>query len=566
MFLFLKRGQSPGAKAGRLAVRRAAAKGSLPAGRGGAQQDRDGPDHGARLVDLVPDLGAAQLRGDVVELLYPGAELPAENDGIASTIAVMIDPQRPESALGTLPGGRKFILMRNWLHLVRDYRAALRAAFERLGVGGWLVITVPHQFLAERKFRLPSRHGSKALRFYTPASLLAEIEEAIDSTEYRVRILKDDDQGFDYHASIHDRPEGNQRIVLGIQRIARPSWADHLFDGDNGRVPRGSVAPVREPDAGPSSTYVLGSVRSSIEAILVIKLDHRGDYLMAVPALRQLRAHFPKAQITFVCGSWNAGAARDSGLFDAVLPLDFFAEDASTRREPKRDVVEQQFADMMRGKAFDLAMDLRYYDDTRNLLKSVNARHKAGFDSWNAFPWLDIKLNLPSPTLRGNAARYHWSADRFRCAEQDRGEGFISGVRQFRPGPTRAVVWGPYAELSPGTYHARMRFDLRRGGTVKFDIVCDEAQTALFRGTVRINPQGEAVFDFELERHVRDVEVRIFAPNISNRSFLFRDMELERAGAMVGVHQRESMQLLVELAAMRLYLPYTREIEESLGA
>ena len=43
-----------------------------------------------------------------------------------------------------------------------------------------MIISTPHQFLYERKLRLPSRRNALHRRFYTPNTLLADVEEAID--------------------------------------------------------------------------------------------------------------------------------------------------------------------------------------------------------------------------------------------------------------------------------------------------------------------------------------------------------------------------------------------------
>src|ERR1700694_853439 len=50
--------------------------------------------------------------------------------------------------------------------------------------------------------------------------------------------------------------------------------------------------------------------RSSRRRVLVLKLDHRGDFLIGLPALEMLRATFADDHITLVCGSWNAATAR----------------------------------------------------------------------------------------------------------------------------------------------------------------------------------------------------------------------------------------------------------------
>lgn len=519
------------------------------------------------LKSLIPHLAQALQDGEVVDLILPGADVPLDADGIDNTQAVLLDPGQPSATLQKLAAGRRYILLRNILQQLGDYRSVLQTAFDRLAVDGWLIVTVPHQFLAERKFRLPSRYGSRALRLYTPASLIAEIEESLDPTEYRVRLLRDDDQDYEYDRSIGERPEGNQRIVVAVQKIPRPSWADQIDQDDLALVAYDKNDRSMPADTGATVTHVLTASTAPVVSILAIKLDHRGDYLMAQPALRQLRAHFPDARITFVCGSWNHDLAQASGVFDTVIPFDFFAEDASLKREPRRDEVRRQFAELMDGKSFDLAIDLRCLEDTRDLMRSVNARHKAGFDRWNEFPWLDIKLNLPFPTLDGKAMQGFLQTEAFSCPEGNRRDDSIVCPPATLLRPKSLAVWGPYQELHEGDYEVTIHVDAPRSlKAIKADIVCNKARTTLFSGAIPINGAKDPVVDLKIDERVQDLEVRLYAPPFYRPAFRFRGMRFRSAGVIIGQHQFETMMLLVELVAMRLRMPYLHELQQDAPA
>jgi SAM-dependent methyltransferase len=85
------------------------------------------------------------------------------------------------------------------LEHIPDYRAALAEWFRVLKVGGYLVLTVPHRWLYERKPTPTSRFGgNEHLRFYTAGSLASEIETSLPPGTYRIRILRDNDENFDY--------------------------------------------------------------------------------------------------------------------------------------------------------------------------------------------------------------------------------------------------------------------------------------------------------------------------------------------------------------------------------
>ncbi len=115
------------------------------------------------------------------------------------------------------------------LEHIPDPINALSEWFRVLRIGGFLVLTVPHQQLYERKPTPTSRWGGNDhRRYYTPATLLAEIESALPCGEFRIRLLRDNDQGFDYGIPADAWPEGCYEIEVVIQRIQRPAHAANL--------------------------------------------------------------------------------------------------------------------------------------------------------------------------------------------------------------------------------------------------------------------------------------------------------------------------------------------------
>jgi ADP-heptose:LPS heptosyltransferase len=117
-----------------------------------------------------------------------------------------------------------------------------------------------------------------------------------------------------------------------------------------------------------------------IRRLAVLKLDHIGDFILGMRAMRMLREGFPDAHITLVCASWAEDWARRSGLVDSIVPFDFFP--ALTRewdRSPERIKQLQDAVAASLPDSYDLAVDLRYGEDTTPVLYRIRTRYRAGF-------------------------------------------------------------------------------------------------------------------------------------------------------------------------------------------
>lgn len=136
--------------------------------------------------------------------------------------------------------------------------------------------------------------------------------------------------------------------------------------------------------------------RTTVQRIAVIKADHIGDLLIALPAFTLLRYYFPDAQIELICGKWNVDLARGFGCFDEVHGVNLFHEVSGLQADQFVALETRRLgAEAMRELSlgyFDLAIDLRYDADTRPLLRNIDSGIYAGFGSAPEFPFLDILL------------------------------------------------------------------------------------------------------------------------------------------------------------------------------
>jgi ADP-heptose:LPS heptosyltransferase len=142
--------------------------------------------------------------------------------------------------------------------------------------------------------------------------------------------------------------------------------------------------------------------------ILVVKLDHIGDCILALPAIHRLKALFPQAKSYVLAAPGTKTIWAGETWVEEVIEFDFFhAQSGAGRKNVSTDQYERLRARLAPYR-FDLAIDLRKHPDTRPILRDTGARFTAGFDYQNQFPWLDFALewegNPPLVRKRGHVS------------------------------------------------------------------------------------------------------------------------------------------------------------------
>ncbi len=141
-----------------------------------------------------------------------------------------------------------------------------------------------------------------------------------------------------------------------------------------------------------------GPKRGTVRNILALKLDHIGDFVTALPALRLLKTRFPEARLTLLAPEASLALARREAAIDEFLEFGFFH--ARSTLGP-RDVTLAELAELqalLEPMAFDLAIDLRMQPQTRAVLRHTGAKMLAGYDHDGRFPWLDVALEWEGDT------------------------------------------------------------------------------------------------------------------------------------------------------------------------
>lgn len=123
--------------------------------------------------------------------------------------------------------------------------------------------------------------------------------------------------------------------------------------------------------------------------ILLLKLDHLGDLILAVPAIAKLKARYPDATLEIVVGSWNLDLAKMFPFFDKIHTLDYFKKQSANQASVAREELQSFFAQL---GTYDIAIDLRRQSDTRFVLTGIKAELKAGYQTFD--PTIDAALDI----------------------------------------------------------------------------------------------------------------------------------------------------------------------------
>ena len=165
------------------------------------------------------------LRGKVIDIGYKGYEEKNIVPVVENAIGFDLDwPGYDGKNMPFEDESFDCVYASHVLEHIEDYSYALREWFRILKTGGYMIIAVPHKYLYEKRDKLPSRWNADHKRFYTPSSLLYEIETSLIPNTYRIRHLIDDDEGYNYEIGPDKHCGGCCQIELVIQKLKKPNW------------------------------------------------------------------------------------------------------------------------------------------------------------------------------------------------------------------------------------------------------------------------------------------------------------------------------------------------------
>lgn len=149
--------------------------------------------------------------------------------------------------------------------------------------------------------------------------------------------------------------------------------------------------------------------RDRIRRLLIVKLDHIGDCVTALPAVRRLKRHFPLARLYVLTSRASKPVWALEPVVDELIEFDFFHARSSSGLVERTEEDWRQLRERLAPYHFDLALDLRKHVETRPVLQQTGARYLAGFDYRGAFPWLDLAVEWAAD--QAHFPKRHHTAD-----------------------------------------------------------------------------------------------------------------------------------------------------------
>jgi ADP-heptose:LPS heptosyltransferase len=181
-------------------------------------------------------------------------------------------------------------------------------------------------------------------------------------------------------------------------------WKTIFAQGDPYFNPRLSIhADDYRPDDEPAQEIFAGSsmIRvDDVKSILAVKLDHIGDLVTAIPAIRRLRDLFPGAAFYVLASKAGRSIIESEAGIDGFIEFEFYHARSELGHLALTEDDFQELTRKLKPYNLDLTVDFRMHPDTREVLRYVPARIKAGYDQGGQFPFLDIALEWETDTSR----------------------------------------------------------------------------------------------------------------------------------------------------------------------
>ena len=188
---------------------------------------------------------------------------------------------------------------------------------------------------------------------------------------------------------------------------------------------------------------------ADIRRVVIIRLDHIGDVILSMPAVANLRAHFPQAHIAMVVNSTAVPIASCFPQVDEVLHYDARYFDRTDRGRSFNFAGGMSFAREMRKRDYDLIVDLRGSFASLLFALIAKSRHRVDRGTYLVQRKLgaasvasehEAGVNLDILALAGVPARTQELSLKIPRAELDSADSMLEALRESAPHSPIVVI------------------------------------------------------------------------------------------------------------------------------
>lgn len=136
-------------------------------------------------------------------------------------------------------------------------------------------------------------------------------------------------------------------------------------------------------DENPTVNILVGNPGLStdnIRKILLVKLDHIGDIIISLAAIRYIRSMFPDACIDVLCGPWGKTLLEAQPEIDHVFIYNFFDVSSGRGVVGNSETAIKKLISEMKLEHYDLSIHLRRHEETK-IIAEYSADYCLSFSS-----------------------------------------------------------------------------------------------------------------------------------------------------------------------------------------
>lgn len=114
---------------------------------------------------------------------------------------------------------QSYVYSSHVLEHIENRAEVIKDWFRVLKPNGFVICTVPHQWLYERKESKPSKWNEDHKIFYTASNLCKEFEDALPVNSFRIRYLEENDKGHTYGVPVEIHANGCYEITIVLEKL-----------------------------------------------------------------------------------------------------------------------------------------------------------------------------------------------------------------------------------------------------------------------------------------------------------------------------------------------------------